>query len=84
MEKNTKANAYLYVLLFLSFIHIQSDMISATKETQNICTRLTKSWSGPCEDSSLCAKLCHDHEGALGGACHPQEYGNSCFCNYYC
>nr|XP_043627246.1 defensin-like protein 1 [Erigeron canadensis] len=84
MAKNTKVNTYMYVFLFVFLLLVHSDPVVGMKETNGLCRRRSKTWSGYCGDSKHCDQQCRDWEKAEHGACHQQGVGRACFCYFNC
>ncbi|KAK9077323.1 hypothetical protein SSX86_005660 [Deinandra increscens subsp. villosa] len=84
MAKSMKIHTSSFVILFLFILLVHSDTIAAEKDTNKLCQKRSKTWSGYCGDSKHCDQQCRDWEGAVHGACHRQGVGRACFCYFNC
>ncbi|KAL4581286.1 hypothetical protein LXL04_017497 [Taraxacum kok-saghyz] len=84
MTKKTNVHTSLLVFIFVFLLAINLDMVVCTKDTNKLCQRRSKTWSGFCGDSKHCDQQCREWEGAKHGACHRDGLGRACFCYFNC
>ncbi|CAA2957929.1 defensin 1 [Olea europaea subsp. europaea] len=75
-----KSQAFL-ALLFCFLLIASSGMLMAEAK---ICSRPSKTWTGPCIKTENCNKQCKNWEEARNGACHRSGIGFACFCYFKC
>ncbi|KAL7585299.1 hypothetical protein Lser_V15G45737 [Lactuca serriola] len=74
MAKSTNPLAIIIVFLFVFFLVLRIDTVVGTKETNKVCERRSKTWSGFCGDSKHCDQQCREWEGAKHGSCHRDTF----------
>nr|AKE49473.1 plant defensin 1.2-like protein PDF1.2-1 [Dimocarpus longan] len=77
MAKTLKSVQF-FALFFLVILLAGSEMTAV----EALCSKRSKTWSGPCFITSRCDRQCKRWENAKHGACHRSGWGFACFCYF--
>ncbi|GKC86240.1 defensin-like protein 1 [Tanacetum coccineum] len=83
MAKISKVHTFLFVFLVVSLV-VNPGMVVGTKETNKVCERRSKTWSGYCGDSKHCDQQCREWEVGRHELVTAKEREGRAFCYFNC
>ncbi|KAL9231655.1 hypothetical protein vseg_006853 [Gypsophila vaccaria] len=72
-----------FIAIIFAFLLMNAALEKPVAEGK-ICSKRSKTWTGPCIITGHCSNQCKHREDARSGSCHFDFPGFACFCYFNC